>query len=72
MVAALTKLSVTSRSPSRPAIEGDRLQLLFTSCDPVLAMETRVALTLSLVGASSAPVHGFSFPTPNASAMRLA
>jgi RNA polymerase sigma-70 factor, ECF subfamily len=32
------------------AIEDDRLRLIFTCCHPALAMETRVALTLRMVG----------------------
>ena len=38
--------------PPDPAgpIEDDRLRLIFTCCHPALAMDTRVALTLRLVG----------------------
>jgi RNA polymerase sigma-70 factor (ECF subfamily) len=38
--------------PSEPlsAIHDDRLRLIFTCCHPALAMETRVALTLRMVG----------------------
>ena len=38
--------------PARPvgAIDDDRLRLIFTCCHPALAMESRVALTLRLVG----------------------
>ncbi len=38
--------------PTEPlgAIEDDRLRLIFTCCHPALAMETRVALTLRMVG----------------------
>jgi RNA polymerase sigma-70 factor, ECF subfamily len=38
--------------PSEPlgAIDDDRLRLIFTCCHPALAMETRVALTLRMVG----------------------
>jgi len=32
------------------AIEDDRLRLIFTCCHPALAMETRIALTLRMVG----------------------
>ncbi|GAA3294899.1 RNA polymerase sigma factor [Dactylosporangium vinaceum] len=32
------------------AIEDDRLRLVFTCCHPALAMETRIALTLRMVG----------------------
>src|SRR5262249_25124346 len=37
------------------AIEGDRLRLIFTCCHPALAMETRVALTLRMVGGLTVP-----------------
>lgn len=33
-----------------PAIDDDRLRLIFTCCHPALAMEARVALTLRMVG----------------------
>jgi RNA polymerase sigma-70 factor (ECF subfamily) len=38
--------------PSEPlgAIEDERLRLIFTCCHPALAMETRMALTLRMVG----------------------
>jgi RNA polymerase sigma-70 factor (ECF subfamily) len=32
------------------AIDDDRLRLIFTCCHPALALETRVALTLRMVG----------------------
>jgi RNA polymerase sigma-70 factor (ECF subfamily) len=43
--------------PSEPpgAIEDDRLRLIFTCCHPALAMETRVALTLRMVGGLTVP-----------------
>ncbi len=37
------------------AIEDDRLRLIFTCCHPALAMETRVALTLRMVGGLTMP-----------------
>jgi len=39
-------------APAEPlgAIDDDRLRLIFTCCHPALAMETRVALTLRMVG----------------------
>ena len=37
------------------AIDDDRLRLLFTCCHPALAMETRVALTLRMVGGLTMP-----------------
>jgi RNA polymerase sigma-70 factor, ECF subfamily len=37
------------------AVDDDRLRLIFTSCHPALAMESRVALTLRMVGGLSVP-----------------
>jgi RNA polymerase sigma-70 factor (ECF subfamily) len=37
------------------AIEDERLRLIFTCCHPALAMETRVALTLRMVGGLTTP-----------------
>ncbi|MDM7854806.1 RNA polymerase sigma factor [Cellulomonas alba] len=39
----------------RGAIDDDRLRLLFTCCHPALAQETRVALTLRMVGGLTVP-----------------
>ena len=36
------------------AIDDDRLRLIFTCCHPALAMQTRVALTLRMVGGLTA------------------
>jgi RNA polymerase sigma-70 factor, ECF subfamily len=46
-----------SDDPSGPlgAIEDERLRLIFTCCHPALAMETRVALTLRMVGGLTVP-----------------
>jgi RNA polymerase sigma-70 factor, ECF subfamily len=43
--------------PPRPpgAIEDERLRLIFTCCHPALAMQTRVALTLRMVGGLTVP-----------------
>lgn len=43
--------------PSEPlgAIDDDRLRLIFTCCHPALAMESRVALTLRMVGGLTVP-----------------
>ena len=42
--------------PSEPdAIGDDRLRLIFTCCHPALAMQTRVALTLRMVGGLTVP-----------------
>src|SRR6266704_5429546 len=37
------------------AIDDERLRLIFTCCHPALAMETRVALTLRMVGGLTVP-----------------
>jgi RNA polymerase sigma-70 factor (ECF subfamily) len=37
------------------AIDDDRLRLIFTCCHPALAMETRIALTLRMVGGLTMP-----------------
>jgi RNA polymerase sigma-70 factor, ECF subfamily len=44
-------------NPAEPlgAIDDDRLRLIFTSCHPALAMDTRVALTLRMVGGLTVP-----------------
>jgi RNA polymerase sigma-70 factor (ECF subfamily) len=44
-------------APPEPlgAIEDERLRLIFTCCHPALAIETRVALTLRLVGGLTVP-----------------
>jgi RNA polymerase sigma-70 factor (ECF subfamily) len=43
--------------PAEPlgAIDDDRLRLIFTCCHPALAMDTRVALTLRMVGGLTMP-----------------
>ncbi len=43
--------------PAEPpgAIEDERLRLIFTCCHPALAMETRVALTLRMLGGLTVP-----------------
>ncbi|MFC4130041.1 RNA polymerase sigma factor [Hamadaea flava] len=44
-------------APERPAIDDDRLRLIFTCCHPALAREAQVALTLRLLcGLSTAEV----------------
>ena len=50
-------LMVLDVEPLEPlgAIDDDRLRLIFTCCHPALAMETRVALTLRLVGGLTMP-----------------
>ena len=46
-------LSGTREPPG--AVEDDRLRLLFTCCHPALAVETRIALTLRMVGGLTVP-----------------
>jgi len=50
------QMSVDDDPPEPPgAIDDDRLRLIFTCCHPALAMETRVALTLRMVGGLTVP-----------------
>ncbi|MEN0136083.1 MAG: DUF6596 domain-containing protein, partial [Rhodococcus sp. (in: high G+C Gram-positive bacteria)] len=48
---------VVSDDPPEPpgAIDDDRLRLIFTCCHPALAMESRAALTLRMVGGLTVP-----------------
>ena len=48
---------VHDNDPPEPlgAIDDDRLRLIFTCCHPALAMQTRVALTLRMVGGLTVP-----------------
>ena len=49
-------MSYDDATPEQPgAIEDDRLRLIFTCCHPALAMETRMALTLRMVGGLTVP-----------------
>ncbi len=50
-------LMVYDGTPPEPlgAIDDDRLRLIFTCCHPALAMETRLALTLRMVGGLTVP-----------------
>jgi RNA polymerase sigma-70 factor, ECF subfamily len=43
------------------AIDDERLRLIFTCCHPALAMETRVALTLRMVGGLTVPEIASAF-----------
>nr|WP_184692355.1 DUF6596 domain-containing protein [Saccharothrix tamanrassetensis] len=49
--------TVYDDDPSEPpgVIDDERLRLIFTCCHPALAMETRVALTLRMVGGLTVP-----------------
>ncbi|WP_343048282.1 RNA polymerase sigma factor [Cellulomonas humilata] len=42
-------------APVQGAVDDDRLRLIFTCCHPALAMESRVALTLRMVGGLTVP-----------------
>jgi hypothetical protein len=44
------------------AIDDDRLRLIFTCCHPALAMQTRVALTLRMVGGLTVPEIARAIP----------
>ncbi|MEV0268617.1 RNA polymerase sigma factor [Hamadaea sp. NPDC050747] len=48
---------LTDDDPPEPVgpIEDDRLRLIFTCCHPALALETRVALTLRMLGGLTVP-----------------
>ena len=48
------------------AIDDDRLRLIFTCCHPALALETRVALTLRMVGGLTMPEIARAFLVPEA------
>jgi RNA polymerase sigma-70 factor (ECF subfamily) len=50
------QMSYVDDPPAAPgAIDDDRLRLIFTCCHPALAMESRVALTLRMVGGLTVP-----------------
>ncbi len=53
-------------APPEPlgVIDDDRLRLIFTCCHPALAMETRVALTLRMVGGLTMPEIARAFLVP--------
>ena len=51
--------------PESPgAIDDDRLRLIFTCCHPALAIQTRVALTLRMVGGLTVPEIARAFLVP--------
>jgi RNA polymerase sigma-70 factor (ECF subfamily) len=55
-----------SDDPPEPPgpIDDERLRLIFTCCHPALAMETRVALTLRMVGGLTVPEIARAFLVP--------
>ena len=54
----------------RGVIDDDRLRLFFTCCHPALAMETRVALTLRMVGGLTVPEIARAFLVPESAMAR--
>jgi RNA polymerase sigma-70 factor (ECF subfamily) len=48
----------------RPAVEDDRLRLIFTCCHPALAPDARIALTLRLLGGLRTPEIARAFLLP--------
>ena len=48
----------------RPAVEDDRLRLIFTCCHPALAPDAQVALTLRLLGGLRTPEIARAFLVP--------
>jgi RNA polymerase sigma-70 factor (ECF subfamily) len=59
-------LSEDARPEPVGAIDDDRLRLIFTCAHPALAMETRVALTLRMVGGLTVPEIARAFLVPEA------
>jgi RNA polymerase sigma-70 factor (ECF subfamily) len=57
------KEALVLSDPPEPlgAIDDDRLRLVFTCCHPALAMESRVALTLRMVGGLTVPEIASAF-----------
>lgn len=64
----LEALMLHDADPPAPtgAIDDDRLRLLFTCCHPVLPPESRVALTLRIVGGLTVPEIARAFLVPEA------
>lgn len=50
--------------PDRPAVDDDRLRLIFTCCHPALAADAQVALTLRLLGGLRTPEIARAFLVP--------
>ena len=58
--------------PDKPAVEDDRLRLIFTCCHPALAGDAQVGLTLRLLGGLRTPEIARAFLVPEATlAQRL-
>ena len=73
--AEATALEVLGRgddTEETPAIDDDRLRMLFTCCHPALALQVRVALTLRLIGGLTTAAIARAFLVPEATmAQRL-
>jgi RNA polymerase sigma-70 factor (ECF subfamily) len=67
--AEATALEVLARADDgedAPAIDDDRLRMLFTCCHPALALQVRVALTLRVVGGLTTAAIARAFLVPEA------
>ncbi len=73
MAVELGDVAVTpDQLADRPAVEDDRLRLIFTCCHPALAADAQVALTLRLLGGLRTPEIARAFLVPEATlAQRL-
>lgn len=65
-------LMITDPTPGPPTgpVEDDRLRLIFTCCHPALSAETRVALTLRLLGGLTVEEIARGFLVPEATMAR--
>ena len=63
--AALMSFDGTPHEPTGP-VEDDRLRLFFTCCHPALALESRIALTLRLLGGLTVAEIAQAFLVPEA------
>src|SRR4029453_2139366 len=69
---ALETLTADERMADLPAVEDDRLRLIFTCCHPALARDAQVGLTLRLLGGLRTPEIARAFLVPEATlAQRL-
>jgi RNA polymerase sigma-70 factor (ECF subfamily) len=71
-LAALEGPTADERTAGLPAVEDDRLRLIFTCCHPALARDAQIALTLRLLGGLRTPEIARAFLVPEATlAQRL-
>ena len=69
---AADAIGVPDLTVEMPAVEDDRLRLIFTCCHPALAADAQVALTLRLLGGLRTPEIARAFLVPEATlAQRL-